>query len=132
SQDGRSALVEFDIRGKKVDASDKVAPILDELDAAKKAHPGYFIGEFGDASAMQAADQAFANDLSSAGALSIPLTLIILIVAFGALVAAGIPLLLGLTARFPSSAPGALPSHILPIAKEAPAVVLLVGLAVGV
>ena len=132
SKDGRSALVEFDIRGDKVDASGKVAPVLDEIDAAKKAHPGYFIGEFGDASAVQAADQAFANDLSSAGALSIPLTLIILIVAFGALVAAGIPLLLGLTAVFATFGLVALPSHILPIAQEAKAVVLLVGLAVGV
>jgi len=132
SKDGRSALVEFDIRGDKVDASGKVAPVLDEIDAAKKAHSGYFIGEFGDASAVQAADQAFANDLSSAGALSIPLTLIILIVAFGALVAAGIPLLLGLTAVFATFGLVALPSHILPIAQEAKAVVLLVGLAVGV
>ena len=132
SRDGRSALVEFDIRGEKVDASGKVAPVLDEIDAAKKANPGYFIGEFGDASAMQAADKAFANDLSSAGALSIPLTLIILIVAFGALVAAGIPLLLGLTAVFATFGLVALPSHILPIAQEAQAVVLLVGLAVGV
>ena len=108
------------------------APILDEVDAAKKAHPGYFIGEFGDASAMHAVDTAFANDLVSAGALSIPLTLIILIVAFGALVAAGIPLLLALTAVFATFGLIALPSHILPIAQEAPAVVLLVGLAVGV
>ena len=132
SKDGRSALVEFDISGDKVDASDKVAPILHEVDAAKKAHPGIFIGEFGDASAMHAVDTAFANDLVSAGALSIPLTLIILIVAFGALVAAGIPLLLALTAVFATFGLIALPSHILPIAQEAPAVVLLVGLAVGV
>ena len=132
SKDGRSALVEFDIGGDKADASDKVAPILDEVDAAKKAHPGYFIGEFGDASAMHAVDTAFANDLVSAGALSIPLTLIILIVAFGTLVAAGIPLLLALTAVFATFGLIALPSHILPIAQEAPAVVLLVGLAVGV
>ena len=132
SKDGRSALVEFDISGDKADASEKVAPILDEVDGAKKAHPGFFIGEFGDASAMHAVDTAFANDLASAGALSIPLTLIILIVAFGALVAAGIPLLLALTAVFATFGLIALPSHILPIAQEAPAVVLLVGLAVGV
>jgi uncharacterized membrane protein YdfJ with MMPL/SSD domain len=132
SKDGRSALVEFDIQGEKVDASDKVAPVLDAVDSAKKAHPGLFIGEFGDASAAHAVDTAFANDLASAGALSIPLTLIILIVAFGALVAAGIPLLLALTAVFATFGLIALPSHVLPIAQEAPAVVLLVGLAVGV
>ena len=63
---------------------------------------------------------------------SIPLTLIILVVAFGALVAAGIPLLLALTAVFATFGLAALPSHLLPLAPEAFAVVLLVGLAVGV
>src|SRR6266566_3210665 len=52
--------------------------------------------------------------------------------AFGALVAAGIPLLLALTAAFATFGLAALPSHLLPIAPEAFAVVLLVGLAVGV
>src|SRR5205823_5625617 len=49
-----------------------------------------------------------------------------------ALVAAGIPLLLALTAVFATFGLAALPSHLLPIAPEAFAVVLLVGLAVGV
>jgi RND superfamily putative drug exporter len=60
------------------------------------------------------------------------LTLIILVVAFGALVAAGIPLLLALTAVFATFGLAALPSHLLPLAREASAVVLLIGLAVGV
>ena len=63
---------------------------------------------------------------------SIPLTLIILVVAFGALVAAGIPLLLALTAVFATFGLAALPSHVIPLAQEAFAVVLLIGLAVGV
>ncbi len=53
-------------------------------------------------------------------------------VAFGALVAAGIPLLLALTAVFATFGLVALPSHVLPLANEALAVVLLIGLAVGV
>ena len=64
--------------------------------------------------------------------MSIPLTLIILVVAFGALVAAGIPLLLALTAVFATFGLAALPSHVIPLAQEAFAVVLLIGLAVGV
>src|SRR5205823_1833143 len=51
---------------------------------------------------------------------------------FGALVAAGIPLLLALTAVFATFGLVALPSQVLPLAPEAFAVVLLVGLAVGV
>ena len=53
-------------------------------------------------------------------------------IAFGALVAAGIPLLLALTAVFATFGLIALPSHVLPMATQAPAMVLLIGLAVGV
>ena len=90
------------------------------------------IGEFGDASAQKGVETAYGNDLAKAGALSLPVTLIILVLAFGALVAAGIPLLLALTAVFATFGLIALPSHVLPVAFEAPAMVLLIGLAVGV
>src|SRR5438034_578693 len=128
----RAALVEFEIRGDKNTASDKLGPVLNSVADAQRAHPGFFIGEFGYASAAKETDAAFADDLKSAGIFSIPLTLIILVVAFGALVAAGIPLLLALTAIFATFGLVALPSHLLPLAKEAFAVVLLIGLAVGV
>jgi uncharacterized membrane protein YdfJ with MMPL/SSD domain len=129
---GRGALVEFEIRGEKKTAADKLSPVLKSVADAQRAHPGFFVGEFGGASAAKAVDTAFANDLKSAGVFSIPLTLIILVLAFGALVAAGIPLLLALTAVFATFGLVAMPSHLLPIAPEAFAVVLLVGLAVGV
>ncbi|TML63369.1 MAG: hypothetical protein E6G22_06355 [Actinobacteria bacterium] len=123
--------VEFEIRGKD-NAGDKLGPVLKSVEDAQRAHPAFFVGEFGEASAAKAVDTAFANDLKSAGVFSIPLTLIVLVVAFGALVAAGIPLLLALAAVFATFGLVALPSHLLPLAQEAPAVVLLVGLAVGV
>src|SRR2546421_7359506 len=129
---GHAALVEFEIRGDSTKAADKLGPILQSVTDAQRAHPGLFVGEFGGASAAKAVDTAFANDLKSAGVFSVPLTLIILVIAFGALVAAGIPLLLALTAVFATFGLAALPSHLLPIAPEAFAVVLLVGLAVGV
>jgi uncharacterized membrane protein YdfJ with MMPL/SSD domain len=128
----QAALVEFEIRGDSTKAMDKVAPILKSVADAQRRNPGFFVGEFGGASAAKAVDTAFAHDLKSAGIFSIPLTLIILVVAFGALVAAGIPLLLALTAVFATFGLAALPSHLLPLAPEAFAVVLLVGLAVGV
>jgi uncharacterized membrane protein YdfJ with MMPL/SSD domain len=132
SKDGHTALVNFDVRGDKNTAGDKVGAVLDRVDAAQRAHPSFFIGEFGDASAQKAVDQASANDLKSAGVFSIPITLIILVVAFGALVAAGIPLLLALTAVFATFGLMALASHVLPMAQEVNATVLLIGLAVGV
>jgi uncharacterized membrane protein YdfJ with MMPL/SSD domain len=132
SDNGRAALVEFEIRGDPDKATDKIDPVLDRVAALQKAHPSFFIGQFGDASAADAVDTAFADDLAKAGELSLPITLIILVIAFGALVAAGIPLLLALTAVFATFGLIAIPSQVLPVAIQAPALVLLVGLAVGV
>ena len=132
SQDGHSALVDFEIRGDKDEAADKISPVLAQVDEAQRAHPELFIGEFGDASADHAVSTVFADDLERAGLISLPITLLILVIAFGALVAAGIPLLLALTAVIATFGLVALPSQLMPVAEEAAALVLLVGLAVGV
>jgi uncharacterized membrane protein YdfJ with MMPL/SSD domain len=129
---GRAALVEFEIRGDSDDAVDKIGPVLDRVDVAQQVHPEFYIGAFGEASAEDAYMTAYGDDLAKAGELSLPVTLIILVIAFGALVAAGIPLLLALTAVFGTFGLVALSSHFLPVAMQAQAVVLLIGLAVGV
>ena len=130
---GHAALVEFEIRGDADKAADKIGPVLDRVDEVQQAHPQLFIGEFGDASAVDARrDGRSARTSAKAGLLSLPITLIILVVAFGALVAAGIPLLLALTAVFATFGLLALPSQVLPMAMQVPAIVLLIGLAVGV
>ena len=132
SETGRAALVEFEIRGEADEAADKIDPVLDQVDAAQKAHPELFIGEFGDASAAKGVETAFADDLAKAGELSLPITLVILVIAFGALVAAGIPLVLALTAVIATFGLVAISSQVVPAATQAGAVVLLIGLAVGV
>ena len=129
---GHAALVEFEIRGDPDKAIDKIGPVLDSVDDLQAAHPAVFVGEFGDASKVDALVTAYGDDLEKAGMLSLPITLIILVLAFGALVAAGIPLLLALTAVFATFGLIALPSAIFPVAMQAPALVLLIGLAVGV
>jgi uncharacterized membrane protein YdfJ with MMPL/SSD domain len=129
---GHAALVEFEIRGDPDKAIDKIGPVLDTVDDLRAAHPAVFVGEFGDASKVDALVTAYGDDLEKAGMLSLPITLIILVLAFGALVAAGIPLLLALTAVFATFGLIALPSAIFPVAMQAPALVLLIGLAVGV
>jgi uncharacterized membrane protein YdfJ with MMPL/SSD domain len=132
SSDGRSALVQFDIRGKSEDAKDKVAPILATVANAQSAHPQFTIAEFGGGSANKAINEQFGKDLLKAGAISLPVTLVILLLTFGALVAAGIPLLLALTSVIAAIGLLALPSKVLPMDDAVNAVVLLIGLAVGV
>jgi len=126
-----AVLVDFQIRGDPDDAVNKIDPIVAAVADAKEAHPGLYIGSFG-VSADDEIDGAFMDDLKKAGLLSIPVTLIILLVVFGALVAAGIPLLLALTAIIATFGLVAIPSHLIPIDETVYELVLLIGLAVGV
>ena len=132
SGDGHSALVDFQIRGEADDAVNVIDPVIAAVDQTQAAHPQLFIGQFGDGSSDKQLDGAFMDALAKAGFISIPITLAILILAFGALVAAGIPLVLALTAVLATFGLWAIPSQVLPSDESIYAMILLIGLAVGV
>jgi RND superfamily putative drug exporter len=132
AKDRRSALLTFSITGSPDTAKDRVGPALAATAAVQHAHPDLFVGEVGDASANKAILALVNNDFHRAEVTSLPVTLLILIVAFGALVAAGIPLLLGLTAVGAALGLTAVLSHLLHVDSSISSVVLLIGLAVGV
>ena len=132
SRDGRSALVTFQLTGDPDTASDRVGPALAATAAVQRAHPGLFIGEVGDGSANKAINERISADFQRAEVTSLPVTLVILVLAFGALVAAGIPLLLGLTAVMATLGLTALFSHLMHVDQSINSVILLIGLAVGV
>ncbi len=132
SADGRSALVTFDLNGDSDLAEKRVDAVENAVKAAGDKHPSMFVGQFGDASADKALNKAFGDDFQQAGMLSIPVTLIILVLTFGALVAAGVPLLLGVTAVVGTIGLLGPISHLVSLNDFINEVVLLVGLAVGV
>jgi uncharacterized membrane protein YdfJ with MMPL/SSD domain len=132
SSDGRSALVNFELRGDEDETEKAVDPIVTAVDRAAAQNRGVFVGQFGEASANKALSQSFEDDFKKAETLSLPITLAILVVAFGALVAAGIPLLLGLSAVAATLGLVALPSQLVPMDDTISSIILLVGLAVGV
>ena len=132
SPDRRSALIEFSVPGDDDKAQQRVERTLAATAAAQRAHPGLRVEEFGDASAKKALDKTFQDDFQKAETLSLPITLIILVLAFGALVAAGIPLLLALSAVAGTIGLVGLVSHVAPVDPAISSVILLIGLAVGV
>ena len=132
SPDGHAALVDFEIAGDSLEAKDRVDPTLAATAAVQADHPSFEIEQFGDASADKAIDESIGDDLAKAGELSLPITLVILVVTFGTLVAAGVPLLMGITAVIGALGLVAITSHALPIDSNLSAVILLIGLAVGV
>jgi RND superfamily putative drug exporter len=132
SNDGHTALVEFTMKGTDKEAKKVIDPIVKATDGVQAKHPDFYVSEAGSISTGKALDKLFNSQLASAGERSIPLTLLILVLVFGAVVAAGIPLLLALTAVFATIGLLALPSHLISMEPNISAVVLLVGLAVGV
>ncbi|MFE6364504.1 MMPL family transporter [Streptomyces sp. NPDC057806] len=132
SEDGRSALVQFDMRGDAETASERVEPVLDAVAEVQKDHPALTIEEIGAASMMKTFDDAFGDDFKKAEYSAVPVALGILLIAFGALVAALLPVLLAITAIMATMGLMGIVSHVMPMGDVANSVMLLVGLAVGV
>jgi uncharacterized membrane protein YdfJ with MMPL/SSD domain len=132
SADGHSALVQFQIAGSSDAAADKIAPVQSAVDALERSHPGFVIEEFGTASGDRALNDTIAADLERAGYLSLPVTLAILLLAFGAVVAAGIPVLLALSGVLGTFGLAALVSHVVPEGSPTASVIFMIGMAVGV
>jgi len=133
SADRRSALVQFDVKGDAEKAKDKIAPILKAIDGVQAGNPSLIIEEFGEASANHLVDKRFERDIGRAELTSVPLTILILLVAFGALVAAGLPVLLAVSAVFAAIGLNALVSHVIPTDQQTLAtVIVMIGMAVGI
>jgi RND superfamily putative drug exporter len=132
SKDGRSLLVQFELRGPGSSADERVQPVLDAVAGMQRAHPQYLVAEFGGASADHALNDTTGKDFSKAERLSLPLTFLILLLAFGAFVAAGVPVLLAFSAVLASIGLSELVSHVAHAADATSSVILLIGMAVGV
>jgi RND superfamily putative drug exporter len=132
SADGHSALLRFEIAGKESEAKDRVDPTLRATSAAQAAHPDFTVAQFGEASAEKQLTDVISKDFQRALVTSLPITLVILLITFGAMVAASIPLLLALTSVVGTIGIVALISHASPVDQSINEVILLIGLAVGV
>ena len=132
SKDGRSVVVNFEMPGTDEHAEQLVEKPLAAVAAVQAAHPGVLVEQFGDASATKEIAAQDAKDGKKSELISYGLMLIILLVAFGAVVAAGLPLVLGASAVAgtvgllgPASQLYALPADVADL-------VVIIGLAVGV
>ena len=132
SRDGGSALVTFTVAGDPDNAGQTVAAAERAVAAVQARHPDLRVVEAGDASVSRATNNIVSADFRHAEVTSVPITLVLLLLVFGALIAAGIPLLLAGTAVATAISLLAIPSRWLPIGTTTSSVVLLVGMAVGV
>src|SRR5690242_20096514 len=132
SADGRSALVDFEITGDSLQAAKRLGPSEDVVAAVKARHPELSVDQFGDVSSKKELNDTFSSDLAKAEMLSLPITLVILILVFGSVVAALVPLLHAVTTVAAALGLVTLPSQIAGIDSNLSSVILLIGLAVSV
>jgi putative drug exporter of the RND superfamily len=132
SSSRHAALLEFEVRGSMSNSATAVVPVLAAVRSAGAAHPDVQIAETGDASITKAVNDAVLTDLHRAEALSFPITLVVLLIAFGAIVAAILPIGLATMAILAANGLVAFTSHLSGVTVQASSVMLLIGLAVGV
>jgi uncharacterized membrane protein YdfJ with MMPL/SSD domain len=132
SKDQHAQLIGFDMKGDLDTAEKRVQPLLDAVAGLEKASPGFTVAEFGFASATHELAKTVDQDFKQAEKLSVPVTFLILLIAFGAFVAAGVPVLLAFSAVLGSVGLLALSSHVFAVSPATQSVILLMGMAVGV
>jgi RND superfamily putative drug exporter len=132
SRDGSAIVLRVEMAGPGGTAGDRVTRLLDATAAVQAAYPDLLVEEVGGASAGRALDATLDNDFQRAEKLSVPISLAILVLAFGALLAAGVPVLLALSSVAAAIGLSALVSHLMPVSDAVSSVILLIGMAVGI
>ncbi len=132
SPDGKSALVQYEVLGDEAEAADLIDAPIAAIEEADAASPQVRVEPFGEASTETGLMDVLNEDLHKAEFISLPVTLLILLVAFGGLTVAGVPLLLALSAVIATVGVIGPLSQISPVSDSINSVILLIGLAVGV
>jgi RND superfamily putative drug exporter len=110
-----------------------VKPMLAATERLAAGHPELKLGQVGEGSISLQVGDKLDQDFQRAELISLPVTLVVLLLAFGAVVAAGVPLLLAVGAVATALGLTALVSReVVPVDPNTQSMVLLIGLAVGV
>jgi len=132
SASGRQVLLQFAMKGDPDTADTRVQPVEDAVTGVQATHPDVKIEEVGQASIDKWFNDTIFRDFKQAEWTVIPLALGILLVVFGALLAAMLPVALALTAFLAANGILALVSHAVHVDSSASSVMMLMGMAVGV
>jgi len=115
-----------------VDGTDDVTALQDATADVRARYADLSLREAGDISTDAGIDDQVAEDLSAAEGFSLPVTLVLMLLAFGALIAAGIPVLLAVTSVLATMGLSAPLSHLLHAEPTVASMIVLIGMAVGV
>jgi RND superfamily putative drug exporter len=132
SADGEALLVRVTMRGPELDAQKHVAPLLAQTAAVQGRHPNLNVEESGAPSISKGVNAQRGADLERSEAITLPVTLLVLLLVFGSAIVATIPLLIALSSIAAAMGLAMLASHVFPDAGVGANVIILIGMAVGV
>lgn len=132
SADGHSGLVTFRITGTGTEIRARLATATAAVDTVAARHTGVRPAQAGDLTVSGAVDKSIKEDIGRSEARSLPITVLILLVVFGSLVAAAVPVLLAGTAVFATFGFLSVVDKWIPVNSATSAITLLIGMAVGV
>ncbi|QFG23934.1 MMPL family transporter [Actinomadura sp. WMMB 499] len=132
SRDGTAVRIDVTMHGAEREAQDHVDALLAQTAEVRKAHPDLRIEETGGPSVSQGVGELRNDDLARTEMIALPITLITLLVVFGSIAVAVVPVVLALTSIAAAIGLSMLASHAFPDAGVGASVILLIGMAVGV
>jgi RND superfamily putative drug exporter len=117
-------MVEVAVEGEERDAKDKVDALVAQTAAVQADHPGLLLEETGSPSISKGVDQQRGDDLALSEKITLPVTLLTLLVVFGSLTMAAVPLVLALSSIAAAVGLSMVASHVSPDAGVGTNVIL--------
>ncbi len=131
SESGAAGMVGVEVDDDVEDLAE-VDALVQATASVQDEHPDLALRQAGDLSLDAAINDRVAEDLGSAELISLPVTLVLMLLAFGALIAAGLPVLLAGTSVAATMGLMAPLSHLVPVEPTVGSMIVLIGMAVGV
>ncbi len=131
SKDKHAGLVTVVLSGDEKQVNGNIAGVVSAINGASRPS-GYTINGTGAASASHELNKISEHDTQRAESIGIPIALIVMVIAFGAVVAALIPLLLGIAAIAPAVGVVALIATFYQLNFLVTSIISMIGLAVGI
>ena len=132
SADRTAVRLDVTVKGPELDGKKHVGPLREQTAQVRAAYPGLRIEETGSPSISLGVGELRSKDLARTEAIALPVTLITLLVVFGSVALALVPLLLALSSITAAVGLSMLASHAFPDAGVSANMILLIGMAVGV
>ncbi len=133
SADGTTVQVIGNVPGERAQVEQRLKPVLPIVDAARAAMPSATIHVIGNTFINQEINDLISHDLDASLRITLPLTFLILLLAFGAIAASLIPLVLAVTSLLAAfGLIGIYSQAVAAVSPNATQLIVLIGLAVAV